>query len=95
MLTIDKIEGNSGIGCPVYSRFAQMQNYNFLVLSPVKELHGDRNRQPEPLIDQEHEKFQFSNNNGEVTANDPQAEQAIQVMVRISNQFLVMLFCSD
>lgn len=36
MFTIDKIEGNSGIGVPVFSKFAQMQNYNFLVLSPVK-----------------------------------------------------------
>jgi hypothetical protein len=54
MLTIDKIEGNSGIGCPVYSRFAQMQNYNFLVLSPVKEVRGERNMGPDPLLSEEH-----------------------------------------
>jgi len=36
LFTIDKIEGNSNIGVPVFSRFGKMQNYNFLCMSPVK-----------------------------------------------------------
>jgi hypothetical protein len=36
MLLLDKLEGNSGIGVPVFSRSGQMQNYNFIVLSPGK-----------------------------------------------------------
>lgn len=36
MILIDKIEGNSGIGVPVFSRFGQMQNFNFIVMSPGK-----------------------------------------------------------
>ena len=51
MLSIEKIEGNSGIGCPVYSRFAQMQNYNFLVLSPTKEIKTSTAKESEPLLD--------------------------------------------
>ena len=34
--TIDKIEGNSNIGVPVFSRFGMMNNYNFIALSPVR-----------------------------------------------------------
>ena len=36
--TIDSIEGNSYIGVPVFSRFGQMQNYNYIVMSPQKNL---------------------------------------------------------
>jgi hypothetical protein len=36
LFVIDKIEGNSGIGVPVFSRQAQKQNYEYLVLSPSK-----------------------------------------------------------
>ena len=36
LFTIDKIEGNSNIGVPVFSRYGKMQNYNFLCMSPVK-----------------------------------------------------------
>jgi len=35
--TIDSIEGNSNLGTPVFSNFGKMQNYHYLVLSPVKE----------------------------------------------------------
>ena len=35
--TIDSIEGNSNLGNPVFSNFGKMQNYHYLVLSPVKE----------------------------------------------------------
>lgn len=37
MLLIDKIEGNSGIAVPVFSRFGRMRNYDFVVMSPVKQ----------------------------------------------------------
>ena len=36
--TIDSIEGNSYIGVPVFSRFGQMQNYNYIVMSPQKKV---------------------------------------------------------
>ncbi|MFM7858042.1 MAG: hypothetical protein ACKO96_40530, partial [Flammeovirgaceae bacterium] len=51
MFTIENIEGNSGIGCPVYSCFAQMQNYNFLVLSPNKKIKTTTANELEPLLD--------------------------------------------
>lgn len=54
MLLIDKIEGNSGIGVPVYSRFGQMQNYNYIALSPQKEHRGQHARSDEPLVAEEH-----------------------------------------
>ena len=56
--TIDSIEGNSYIGVPVFSRFGQMQNYNYIVMSPQKKL---KEPQPpeEPIIDQENLKYKL------------------------------------
>jgi hypothetical protein len=58
IFTIEKIEGNSNIGVPVFSRFGQMQNYNFIALSPQ--------RPPKPAatddlteMDRENLKFQI------------------------------------
>jgi len=36
MFTIEKIEGNSGLGVPVFSKFGQMRNYDFIAMSPLK-----------------------------------------------------------
>jgi hypothetical protein len=36
MFTIEKIEGNSGLGVPVFSKFGQMRNYDFIAMSPMK-----------------------------------------------------------
>lgn len=46
VFTIESIEGNSNLGNPVFSNYGKMQNYQYLVLSPVKEddvpgAHGD------------------------------------------------------
>jgi len=44
VFTIDSIEGNSNLGNPVFSNYGKMQNYQYLVLSPVKEdLTGGNN----------------------------------------------------
>ena len=40
VFTIDSIEGNSNLGNPVFSNYGKMQNYQYLVLSPVKEDDG-------------------------------------------------------
>lgn len=37
VFTIDSIDGNSNLGNPVFSNYGKMQNYQYLVLSPVKE----------------------------------------------------------
>jgi hypothetical protein len=37
IFTIDTIEGNSNLGNPVFSNYGKMQNYQYLVLSPVKD----------------------------------------------------------
>lgn len=39
VFTIDSIDGNSNLGNPVFSNYGKMQNYQYLVLSPVKEDH--------------------------------------------------------
>jgi hypothetical protein len=38
LFIIDKIEGNSNIGVPVFSRKALAQNFNYLALSPQKNI---------------------------------------------------------
>ena len=37
LFTIESMEGNSNLGNPVFSNYGKMQNYQYLVLSPVKE----------------------------------------------------------
>jgi hypothetical protein len=40
MLLIDKIEGNSGLGVPVFSRYGLKQNFNYIAFSPKQ--HDDQ-----------------------------------------------------
>ena len=54
--TIGSIDGNSYIGVPVFSRFGQMQNYNYIVMSPQKKLN-QKNFEQREIIDQENKKF--------------------------------------
>ena len=56
--TIDSIDGNSYIGVPVFSRFGQMQNYNYIVLSPQKKLK-EADRGDEDLLDAENAKYRL------------------------------------
>ena len=56
--TIDSIEGNSYIGVPVFSRFGQMQNYNYIVMSPQKKIKQEES-EDDSVIDVEHERFQI------------------------------------
>ena len=56
--TIDSIEGNSYIGVPVFSRFGQMQNYNYIVMSPQKNLKN-RDKGNEQLLDKENLKYKI------------------------------------
>ena len=51
MLLIDKIEGNSGIGIPVYSRSGKMQNFQYIVMSPAKK---PVEPVPEAVVNQDH-----------------------------------------
>ena len=55
---IDAIEGNSNIGVPVFSKFGQMQNYNYIVLSPTK-VSKFKDKTIDPTLDQENEKFRI------------------------------------
>ena len=36
LVTIDSIEGNSNLGNAVFSNYGKMQNYQYLVLTPIK-----------------------------------------------------------
>lgn len=56
--TIDSIAGNSFIGVPVFSRFGQMQNYNYIVMSPQKKVKEKENTELH-LIDKENERFKL------------------------------------
>ena len=54
--TINSIEGNSYIGVPVFSRFGQMQNYNYIVLSPQKKMK-EKTEDQDAILDEENLKF--------------------------------------
>ena len=75
--TIDSIEGNSYIGVPVFSRFGQMQNYNYIVMSPQKKIKQEES-EDDSVIDVEHERFQIppveedsQKKNGNHKGNEP------------------------
>lgn len=59
IITTKSIQGNSNIGVPVYSKFAQMQNYNFIVLSPQKQQKVVPIDEVESLVNVENEKFRI------------------------------------
>lgn len=70
LFTIDKIEGNSNIGVPVFSRFGKMQNYNFLVMSPVKKDKAEDIDSVKPLLDSINEKFKIQPNANETVKKE-------------------------
>jgi len=55
LFTIESMEGNSNLGNPVFSNYGKMQNYQYLVLSPVKE----DARRPEEADDLAQDNMQF------------------------------------
>jgi hypothetical protein len=57
LFIIDKIEGNSNIGVPVFSRQAYRQNFEFLALSPRKKLKITEKAQPQTILDSEMDRF--------------------------------------
>ena len=40
IITIKKIENNSKVGNPVFSKFGQKSNYNYAAFSPDKQIRG-------------------------------------------------------
>ena len=70
LFTIDKIEGNSNIGVPVFSRFGKMQNYNFLVMSPVKKEKVVDADASKPLIEALNDKFKIQPNANETVKKE-------------------------
>ena len=59
IFAIENIEGNSNLGNPVFSNYGRMQNYQYLVLSPVKEDRGGANQQDESQVPLTKENMQF------------------------------------
>ena len=57
--TIPSIEGNSFIGSPVFSRLGAMQNYNYIVLSPHKNVKARDTSAEIQLLDQENMKYKI------------------------------------
>ena len=47
--TIEKIEGNSNLGVPVFSRQGLMSNYNYIDLSPKREPRPPGQTGPTPV----------------------------------------------
>lgn len=60
LFLIDKIEGNSNIGVPVFSRQAQRQNFEFLALAPSKKIRHNEQEQKEQLLNPELERFRIA-----------------------------------
>lgn len=60
LFIIDKIEGNSNIGVPVFSRQALKQNFEYLALAPQKKIKLTDRRQPEHLLEKEMDRFRVA-----------------------------------
>ena len=74
--TIDSIEGNSYIGVPVFSRFGQMQNYNYIVMSPQKKLK-ETEKGDDDLLDAENAKYRLVQDKSEMNFAAAPAESNI------------------
>ena len=59
MFTIEKIEGNSGLGVPVFSKFGQMRNYDFIAMSPLKLEREDPDGTTDTYSGEELKKFEY------------------------------------
>ena len=57
LFLIDRIEGNSNIGVPVFSRKAKHNNSNYVALSPRREFKPAERRQDKFVIAKSLEKF--------------------------------------
>jgi hypothetical protein len=57
VFTIDKIEGNSYIGVPVFSNCGKMSNYEYIVFTPQKP-HVS-NKEPDEGNNNDEENYQF------------------------------------
>jgi hypothetical protein len=60
LFLIDKIEGNSNIGVPVFSRQALKQNFEFLALAPQKKIKLNQQAKPDDLLHPEIERFRIA-----------------------------------
>ena len=60
LFTIDKIEGNSNIGVPVFSRQAIKKNYEYICLSPQKAYNAAEKHVAHKLVEPELERFKIA-----------------------------------
>ena len=72
--TIDSIEGNSYIGVPVFSRFGQMQNYNYIVMSPQKKVKK-KDKTEDAIVDLENERFKLELVDPEATKKEDEDDK--------------------
>ena len=60
LFTINKIEGNSNIGVPVFSRQALKQNYDYICLSPQKAYNASEKPVASKLVEPELQRFKIA-----------------------------------
>jgi len=60
LFTIDKIEGNSNIGVPVFSRQAIKKNHEYICLSPQKAYNAAEKQGVHKLVEPELERFKIA-----------------------------------
>ena len=59
LVTIESIEGNSNLGNPVFSNYGKMQNYQYLVLTPVKVEQEEEEEGPGGPLKEENMQFRI------------------------------------
>ena len=59
LVTIESIEGNSHLGNPVFSKYAKMANYQYLVLTPMKEEDKAEDEGPNGPLKEENIQFRI------------------------------------
>ena len=59
LILIDKIEGNSGIGVPVFSKFGKNSNYNYKVFSPGQPFQAPENDEYQKSLNSDFDKFRY------------------------------------
>ena len=60
LFLIDKIEGNSNIGVPVFSRLGIKQNYEYLVFAPHKIIKSPNDNKKKEALNQDFNRFRVA-----------------------------------
>ena len=78
-ILIDKIEGNSGIGVPVFSKFGKNSNYNYKAFSPGAPFQAPESDNDHKTLTSDFDKFRYQRPTSDEERQIPQPKKEVTV----------------